>query len=283
MDTKYRIFCTHKFTLTKPLCLSGPYYHGNQGVASTITPFWVVPPPEVRPRTLSETVGTHTCIYVSFNGVYHLRSYSSGLMTTVFQWLWRSPTYRTTFSPVMFLMRWYSLNLTSYCIQILLYKYFQSLYWWFSPQMMLVDYYRAAPDLVPFSQYWCPDTTMMDKIKVGWWAVNLIYFWWNGPFIMPVEGLNSVTTPLSSTGLSELPCSQGPGLLSDLRACLQSAEQHKMSGTGRELLSVSSLAISHGRAGRNELMGDNVNQPTTYMPFTHSCPYFINWRKVPFI
>lgn len=25
----------------------GPYYHGNQGVASTITPFWVVPPPEV--------------------------------------------------------------------------------------------------------------------------------------------------------------------------------------------------------------------------------------------
>lgn len=26
---------------------SGPYYHGNQGVASTITPFWVVPPPEV--------------------------------------------------------------------------------------------------------------------------------------------------------------------------------------------------------------------------------------------
>lgn len=40
-------------------------------------------------------------------------------------------------------------------------------------QMLLVDYYRAAPDLVQFSQYWCPDTTMMDKIKVreflpGW-------------------------------------------------------------------------------------------------------------------
>lgn len=33
--------------------------------------------------------------------------------------------------------------------------------------MLLVDYYRTAPDLVQFTQYWCPDTTMMDKIKVG--------------------------------------------------------------------------------------------------------------------
>jgi hypothetical protein len=32
--------------------------------------------------------------------------------------------------------------------------------------MLLVDYYRTAPDIVQFSQYWCPDTTMMDKIKV---------------------------------------------------------------------------------------------------------------------
>lgn len=32
--------------------------------------------------------------------------------------------------------------------------------------MLLVDYYRTAPDIVHFSQYWCPDTTMMDKIKV---------------------------------------------------------------------------------------------------------------------
>lgn len=31
--------------------------------------------------------------------------------------------------------------------------------------MLLVDYYRTAPDLVQFSQYWCPDTTMLDKIK----------------------------------------------------------------------------------------------------------------------
>ena len=32
--------------------------------------------------------------------------------------------------------------------------------------MLLVDYYRTAPDIVQFNQYWCPDTTMMDKIKV---------------------------------------------------------------------------------------------------------------------
>lgn len=37
----------------------------------------------------------------------------------------------------------------------------------FPSQMLLVDYYRTAPDLVQFNQYWCPDTTMMDKIKVG--------------------------------------------------------------------------------------------------------------------
>lgn len=33
--------------------------------------------------------------------------------------------------------------------------------------MLLVDYYRAAPDLIQFGQYWCPDTTMLDKIKVA--------------------------------------------------------------------------------------------------------------------
>lgn len=42
--------------------------------------------------------------------------------------------------------------------------------------MLLVDYYRAAPDLIHFSQYWCPDTTMLDKIKVreGWRRVAIL-------------------------------------------------------------------------------------------------------------
>lgn len=44
-------------TFRPPLSPSGPYYHGNQGVASTITPFWVVPPPEVStaPRAAIQT------------------------------------------------------------------------------------------------------------------------------------------------------------------------------------------------------------------------------------
>ncbi len=42
---------------------------------------------------------------------------------------------------------------------------------------------------------------------------------------------NSYNLLSSSSGLSELPCSQRPGLLSDLRACLQSAEQHALRGS----------------------------------------------------
>lgn len=43
--------------LTEPPPPSGPYYHGNQGAASTITPFWVVPPPEV---SAAPRVAIHT-------------------------------------------------------------------------------------------------------------------------------------------------------------------------------------------------------------------------------
>lgn len=161
-----------EFTFTKPLRLSGPYYHGNQGVASTITPFWVVPPPEVSTRmvlqpcylTVSDAV---TRAHVSLKLVHRPPSRSNGPMTTVSRWRSRSPTYRTTFSPVTFLMRWYSrspvkiLQRNSFCKSLYIYGPFCSL------QMLLVDYYRSAPDLIHFSQYWCPDTTMMDKIKVG--------------------------------------------------------------------------------------------------------------------
>uniref|UniRef100_A0A665US92 MPN domain-containing protein n=1 Tax=Echeneis naucrates TaxID=173247 RepID=A0A665US92_ECHNA len=87
--------------------ICGPYYHGNQGVASTITPFWVVPPPEQRPNDYGIPVAVEVT-YVQDN------------------------------------------FLTSDVL---------------NEMMLLVDYYRAAPDLVQFGQYWCPDTTMMDKIK----------------------------------------------------------------------------------------------------------------------
>uniref|UniRef100_A0A7N6AFN9 MPN domain-containing protein n=1 Tax=Anabas testudineus TaxID=64144 RepID=A0A7N6AFN9_ANATE len=87
--------------------ICGPYYHGNQGVASTITPFWVVPPPEQRPNDYGIPVAVEVT-YVQDN------------------------------------------FLTSDVL---------------NEMMLLVDYYRSAPDLVQFNQYWCPDTTMMDKIK----------------------------------------------------------------------------------------------------------------------
>uniref|UniRef100_A0A8C6WE35 MPN domain-containing protein n=1 Tax=Neogobius melanostomus TaxID=47308 RepID=A0A8C6WE35_9GOBI len=87
--------------------LLGPYYHGNQGVASTITPFWVVPPAEQRPNDYGIPVAVEVT-YVQDN------------------------------------------FLTSDVL---------------NEMMLIVDYYKGAPDLVQFSQYWCPDTTMMDKIK----------------------------------------------------------------------------------------------------------------------
>ncbi|KAL1022954.1 hypothetical protein UPYG_G00034670 [Umbra pygmaea] len=87
--------------------ICGPYYHGNQGVASTITPFWVVPPPEQRPNDYGIPVAVEVT-YVQDN------------------------------------------FLTSDVL---------------NEMMLLVDFYRVAPDLVQFQQFWCPDTTMMDKIK----------------------------------------------------------------------------------------------------------------------
>lgn len=98
--------------------------------------------------------------------MHHLLLCSNGLMTTVSQWRWRSPTYRTTSSPVTFLMRWYCCCSFA-CMEICREIRICVMAGWFFPQMLLVDYYRAAPDIVQFNQFWCPDTTMMDKIKVG--------------------------------------------------------------------------------------------------------------------
>uniref|UniRef100_A0A8B9HST8 MPN domain containing n=1 Tax=Astyanax mexicanus TaxID=7994 RepID=A0A8B9HST8_ASTMX len=89
--------------------ICGPYYHGNQGVASTITPFWVVPPPEQRPNDYGIPVAVEVT-YVQDN-----------FLTT----------------------------------DVL------------NEMMLLVEFYRAAPDLVNFSQMWCPDTSILDKIKAS--------------------------------------------------------------------------------------------------------------------
>lgn len=100
----------------------------------------------------------------------------------------------------------------------------------FPLQMLLVDYYRAAPDVVQFSQYWCPDTTMMDKIKVRGFLPGC-------PLTCTFRLYGEITHDQtlsyflsSSSGLPELPCPQRPGLLSDLRARLQSADQPAVSG-----------------------------------------------------
>uniref|UniRef100_A0A8C9UXV5 MPN domain-containing protein n=1 Tax=Scleropages formosus TaxID=113540 RepID=A0A8C9UXV5_SCLFO len=94
--------------------ICGPYYHGNQGVASTITPFWVVPPPEQRPNDYGIPVAVEVT-YVQDN------------------------------------------YLTSDVL---------------NEMMLLVDFYRTAPDLVQFSQLWSPEITVLDKIKV--WAAGVI-------------------------------------------------------------------------------------------------------------
>ncbi|KAF0042241.1 hypothetical protein F2P81_005773 [Scophthalmus maximus] len=51
--------------------ICGPYYHGNQGVASTITPFWVVPPPEVQTKQNSNYKPS---VFISSKFSYLLRS-----------------------------------------------------------------------------------------------------------------------------------------------------------------------------------------------------------------
>uniref|UniRef100_A0A673IXT3 MPN domain-containing protein n=1 Tax=Sinocyclocheilus rhinocerous TaxID=307959 RepID=A0A673IXT3_9TELE len=89
--------------------ICGPYYHGNQGVASTITPFWVVPPPEQRPNDYGIPVAVEVT-YVQDN-----------FLTT----------------------------------DVL------------NEMMLLVEFYRSAPDLVPFSQMWSPNTSILDKIKAS--------------------------------------------------------------------------------------------------------------------
>ena len=101
----------------------------------------------------------------------------------------------------------------------------------FPLQMLLVDYYRAAPDIVQFSQYWCPDTTMMDKIKVRGFLPGCPLTWILRLFRGHHTWSNLSWLFLSSSsGLPELPRPQRPGLLSDLRARLQSADQPAVSG-----------------------------------------------------
>lgn len=87
--------------------ICGPYFHGNQGMESKISPFWVMPPPEQRP-------------------------YDYGIPMEV----------EVTYVQDGFLTN-----------DIL------------HEMMLLVEFYKGAPDLVKFQETWSQEQTYLDKLK----------------------------------------------------------------------------------------------------------------------
>ncbi|KAI6072275.1 MPN domain-containing protein [Aix galericulata] len=87
--------------------ICGPYYHGNPGVESKITPFWVMPPPEQRPNDYSIPMEVE---------VTHIQD--DFVTNDVLQ-----------------------------------------------EMMLLVEFYKGAPDLVKFQELWSQDQTYLDKLK----------------------------------------------------------------------------------------------------------------------
>ncbi|XP_030396059.1 MPN domain-containing protein isoform X2 [Gopherus evgoodei] len=87
--------------------ICAPYYHGNQGVESKISPFWVMPPPEQRPNDYGipmEVEVTYVQDGFLTNDVLH-------------------------------------------------------------EMMLLVEFYKGAPDLVKFQDIWSQEQTYLDKLK----------------------------------------------------------------------------------------------------------------------
>ncbi|XP_075467478.1 MPN domain-containing protein isoform X3 [Ascaphus truei] len=92
--------------------ICGPYFQGNQGVQSTICPFWVMPPAEHRPNDYGipmEVEVTYTQDSFLTNDLLH---------------------------------EMYSVS-----------------------QMLLVEFYKRAPDLIPFQDVWSEEQTYLDKLK----------------------------------------------------------------------------------------------------------------------
>ncbi|XP_074926975.1 MPN domain-containing protein isoform X2 [Chelonoidis abingdonii] len=87
--------------------ICAPYYHGNQGMESKISPFWVMPPPEQRPNDYGipmEVEVTYVQDGFLTNDVLH-------------------------------------------------------------EMMLLVEFYKGAPDLVKFQDIWSQEQTYLDKLK----------------------------------------------------------------------------------------------------------------------
>ncbi|XP_063003378.1 MPN domain-containing protein [Elgaria multicarinata webbii] len=87
--------------------ICGPYFHGNQGVESKISPFWVMPPPEQRPYDYGipmEVEVTYVQDGFLTNDVLH-------------------------------------------------------------EMMLLLEFYKGAPDVVKFQETWSQEQTYLDKLK----------------------------------------------------------------------------------------------------------------------
>ncbi|XP_077188089.1 MPN domain-containing protein [Paroedura picta] len=89
--------------------ICGPYYPGNQGMESKISPFWVMPPPEQRP-------------------------YDYGIPMEV---------------EVTYIQDGFLTNDVLH------------------EMMLLVEFYKGAPDLVKFQDTWGPEQTYLDKLKAS--------------------------------------------------------------------------------------------------------------------
>uniref|UniRef100_A0A8C8S2J2 MPN domain-containing protein n=1 Tax=Pelusios castaneus TaxID=367368 RepID=A0A8C8S2J2_9SAUR len=87
--------------------ICAPYYHGNQGLESKISPFWVMPPPEQRPTDYGipmEVEVTYVQDGFLTNDILH-------------------------------------------------------------EMMLLVEFYKGAPDLVKFQEIWSQEQTYLEKLK----------------------------------------------------------------------------------------------------------------------
>ncbi|XP_074834740.1 MPN domain-containing protein isoform X3 [Carettochelys insculpta] len=97
--------------------ICAPYYPGNQGMESKISPFWVMPPPEQRPNDY----GIPMEVEVTY--------LQDGFLTN----------------------------------DIL------------QEMMLLVEFYKGAPDLVKFQDLWSQEQTYLDKLKLGTTSARILF------------------------------------------------------------------------------------------------------------
>ncbi|XP_063311999.1 MPN domain-containing protein isoform X3 [Pelobates fuscus] len=114
--------------------ICGPYFHGNPGIQSSICPFWVMPPAEVSNIILQGCwINMETSDLTLFCPFQH-RPNDYGIPMEV----------DVTYIEDNFLTN-----------DIL------------HEMIMLVDFYRVAPDLIPFQDRWNEEKTYLEKLKAS--------------------------------------------------------------------------------------------------------------------